>query len=49
MAFITIGTLKKLIEHLPEDYTIAHKNDITTTDLSDVIEIDVSNKRLILK
>lgn len=50
MTTLTINTLKKLIEHMPEDYTVEYKNkkDILLP-LSDVVEIDVTNNRLILK
>ena len=48
MTTLTINTLKKLIEHMPEDYTVEYKKDILSP-LSDVVEIDVTNNRLILK
>lgn len=50
MTTLTIGTLKKLIEHMPDDYSVEFKNnnDIISP-LSDRVEIDVSNTRVILK
>ena len=49
MSTLNIGTLKKLIETLPEDYTVEHKEKDIISPLSDVVEIDVGNQRLILK
>lgn len=50
MTILTIETLKSLIEHLPEDYTVEYKNkEGIVSPLSDIVEIDVSNNRFILK
>ena len=49
MAILNIEVLKKLLENLPEDYTVEYDNDTTIAPLSDKIEIDISGKRLILK
>ena len=50
MTTLTIGTLKKLIEHIPEDYTVEYKNNNDSLcPLSDRVEIDISNNQLILK
>ena len=51
MTTLNIKTLKKLIEPLPDDYEITYKKEeeATITLISDVIEIDVTNERLILK
>ena len=38
---LTIETLKSLIEHLPEDYTVEYKNkEGIVSPLSDIVEID---------
>ena len=49
MEIITIGVLKKVIEKLPDDFTVAYENKTTTTPISDKVEIDVSGQKLILK
>lgn len=50
MSTLNIGTLKKLIETIPDDYTVEHKKEKDIiSPLSDVVEIDVGNQRLILK
>lgn len=50
MTTLTIETLKELIEHLPNDYSVEYKNDNDIiSPLGDVVEIDVSNQRIILK
>ncbi len=49
MTTLKIGNLKKLIEHLPDDYNLAYKMGTTTKPLSNTIEIDLENKELIFK
>ena len=46
---MTIGVLKKIIENIPEDFTVECDNKTTIVPLEDKIEIDVSNRRLIFK
>ena len=50
MTILTINTLKKIIENLPEDYEVHYKKEENNINpLTDVVEIDVGNQRLILK
>ena len=49
MAILTIGVLKKLIENMPDDYTVEYDNEETIAPIEDKIEIDVSGKRVIFK
>ena len=49
MAILTIEVLKKIIENIPKDYVVEFDNKKTTFPIDDKVEIDISNKRLILK
>ena len=49
MAILTIGVLKKLIENMPDDYTVEYDNEVRIAPIEDKIEIDVSGKRVIFK
>ncbi|MBQ2652664.1 MAG: hypothetical protein IJF83_03845 [Methanobrevibacter sp.] len=49
MAILSVEVLKKIIENVPEDYTVEYENQKTTAPLADKVEIDVSGKRIILK
>ena len=49
MAILTIGVLKKLIESMPEDYTVEYDKEVTIAPITDRIEIDVSGKRIIFR
>ena len=50
MSSLTVGTLKKICDKIPDDYEI---KVVTIKDkyiyLKDVIEVDISNNTLILK
>lgn len=49
MAILTIEVLKKLIENIPDDYTVEYDKETTIAPITDKVEIDVSGKRLIFK
>lgn len=49
MAILTIDVLKKLIENVPDDYTVEYDKEATIAPITDRVEIDVSGKRLIFK
>ena len=49
MTAITIEVLKKIIEHIPEDYTVEFDNGKNKYSIDDKVEIDVSLEKLILK
>ncbi len=49
MTELTIEVLKKIIEHIPDEYTIEVDNGKDTFKLDDKLEIDVSLETLILK
>lgn len=50
MSQLTIKTLKKICEKLPEDYFVIIENsNLDKIYLSDNIEVDISNETLILK
>ncbi|MBQ2652577.1 MAG: hypothetical protein IJF83_03400 [Methanobrevibacter sp.] len=48
MTTLKIGNLKKLIEHIPDDYDVSYKTETSTKLLSNTVEIDLDNKELIL-
>lgn len=49
MTSLTIGILKKIIENIPEDYTVEHDNKQTISPIISNVEIDIHNKKIILK
>ena len=49
MAILTTGVLRELIENLPNDYEVMYDNKKTISPIEDKIEIDVSNRKIILK
>ena len=49
MDVLDIATLKKIIEKVPEDFEVEFDDRDTTHKISDKVEIDVSDKKLILK
>ena len=49
MSELTIDVLKKIIEHIPSNYTVEFGNDNDTVKISDKVEIDVGSEKLILK
>ena len=49
MTNLTIEVLKKIIEHIPNEYTIEVDNGKDTFKIDDKVEIDVSLEKLILK
>lgn len=49
MTILTIENLKKIIEHIPDDFTVELKTKDTITTINDTIEVDISGKRLILQ
>lgn len=49
MTALSIEVLKKIVENIPDDYTIEFDNGKTAYNVDDKVEIDVSLKKLILK
>ena len=49
MAILTIDVLKKIVENLPDDFTVEYSNNKIISPINDKVEIDISGKRLILK
>ena len=49
MTILTIEVLKKIIEHIPDGYTVEYNTETTTTPIDDQITIDVSGQRVIFK
>lgn len=49
MTTITIEVLKKIIENIPEDYTVEFSDKENNYQIADKVEIDVGLKKLILK
>ena len=49
MAILTIEVLKKLIENMPDDYTVEYDNGGSIAPIEDKVEIDISGKRIIFK
>lgn len=49
MAILTIEILKKLIDNMPNDFTVEYDNKTTISPIDDKVEIDISGKRLIFK
>ena len=49
MTAITIEVLKKIIEHIPDDYEVQFNDGKNKYSIDDKIEIDVSLEKLILK
>lgn len=46
---LTIGNLKKVIENVPEDFTVEYVNDGISHPICDILEVDLSGKKLVLK
>lgn len=50
MSELTIEVLKKIVEKLPDDFTVEFKDrDNTVSTLSDNINVKISEKKLVLK
>ena len=49
MSVLTIEVLKKIIGNLPSDYEVVYDNKKTISPVEDRIEIDVGNRKIILK
>ncbi len=49
MTAITIEVLKKIIEHIPDEYTVEFDKCKDIVKIDDKVEIDVSLQKLILK
>ena len=49
MTAINIEVLKKIIEHIPDNYVVEFDNGKNTYAIDDTVEIDVSSEKLILK
>ena len=49
MTAITIEVLKKIIEHIPDDYEVQFDDGKNKCSIDDKVEIDVSLEKLILK
>lgn len=49
MTILNLRELKKIIEHLPDDYEVTIKTETSSKPASSIIEIDTGNKQLILK
>lgn len=48
MAVLTIETLKKLIDNIPDDFTVEYDNKTIIVPIYDTVMIDMSRKKLIL-
>lgn len=49
MTALTIGVLKKIIEQMPDDFTVELDVEEDNLELDDRFEIDITLKKLILK
>ena len=49
MAILTIEVLKKLIENMPDDYTVEYDNGGIIASIEDKVEIDIGGMRIIFK
>ena len=49
MTALTIEILKKIIEHMPDNYVVEIDNGKNSTSLDDKVEIDVGLEKLVLK
>ena len=50
MAGLNVEVLCKIIENLPEDFTVEYmSNDGIVHYVSDKVEVDISQKKLVLK
>ncbi len=49
MTNLTIEILKRVIQNVPDEFTIEFSNKTTTVPITKKVEIDISAKRLILK
>jgi hypothetical protein len=49
MTVLTIEVLKKIIEHMPDNYIVEFDDGNANSSIDDKIEIDVSLEKLILK
>ena len=49
MDVLDFATLRKIIEKVPEDYKVEFNDRNNTHIISDKFEVDVSEKKLILK
>ena len=49
MAILTIELLKKLIENIPDNFTVEYDNKKAISPISDKVEIDITGEKLILK
>lgn len=49
MAILTIENLKKLIENIPDEFTVEYQSNRTNIPIGDKVEIDISGKKLIFK
>lgn len=49
MTILTVEVLKKLIENLPDDFTVEYDKKTTISPIIDWVEIDIAEKRFILK
>ena len=49
MAILTIEVLKKLIENVPDDYTVEYDKEVTIAPITDRVEIEISGERIIFK
>lgn len=49
MPILTIVVLQKLIENIPDDFTVEYGMEGSIVPIDDRVEIDISGKRLIFK
>jgi len=49
MTAINIEVLKKIIEHIPDNYVVEFDNGKNTYAIDDTVEIDVTSEKLTLK
>ena len=49
MTALTIGVLKKIIENIPDDFTIHFSDDTASIPIDDKIIIDASGKHVVFQ
>ena len=49
MTPITIDVLKRIIEHVPDDFKVEYDDGEAISSIADKVEIDVGLKKVILK
>lgn len=49
MTPITIDVLKRIIEHVPDDFKVEFDDGKTISSIDDKVEIDIGLKKVVLK